>query len=59
MAKGRNTTLLTTRIPDRMYEAVQTLSAKLGMTMSEYVRNILENQEELQREIGAKDSRGE
>ena len=51
MAKGRNTTLLTTRISDPMFEAIQALAAGKGMTMSEYVRSTLESQEELQRQI--------
>ena len=54
MAKGRNTTLLTTRISDPMFEAIQALAAGKGMTMSEYVRGVLETQDELQREMEAK-----
>ena len=49
MAKGRNTTLLTTRISDPMFEAIQALAASKDMTMSEYVRSVLEAEEELQR----------
>ena len=51
MAKGRNTTLLTTRISDLMFEAIQITAANKGMTMSEYVRKILEDQHELQQEM--------
>ena len=51
MAKGRNTTVLGTRIPDPMLEAIQVLADRTGMTMSEYVRNVLETQEELQLEM--------
>ena len=51
MTKGRNTTLLTTRIPDRMFEAVRTLATGKGMTMSEYVRSVLQVHEELRRQM--------
>ena len=47
MAKGRNTTLLTTRISDLMFETIQGLVQSKGMTMSEYVRGVLEADEEL------------
>ena len=53
MAKGRNTTLLTTRIPDVMFEAIQGLAWSKGMTMSEYVRRTLEGNEGLQKEMEA------
>jgi len=54
MAKGRNTTLLTTRIPDLMFEAIQVLAESKGMTMSEYVRGVLEAEEELLIEMEAR-----
>ena len=58
MAKGRNTTLLTTRISDRMFEAVQVIAERKAMTMSEYVRGILEAQDELQQEMVARQLKG-
>jgi hypothetical protein len=37
-----------------MFEAIQALAAGKGMTMSEYVRGVLETQDELQLEMEAK-----
>ena len=54
MAKGRNTTLLTTRIPDRLFEAIEVVAERRGMTMSEYVRSILEAQNELRQEMAVR-----
>ena len=54
MAKGRNTTLLTTRIPDRLFEAIEVVAERRGMTMSEYVRSILEVRDELLIEMEAR-----
>ena len=51
MAKGRNTTLLTTRIPDPMFEAIKSLAAMQGKPLSEYVGSALEAEEELQQEM--------
>lgn len=59
MVKGRNTTLLTTRIPDRLYEAIEVVAERSGMTLSEYVRIVLEDQQELQKEIDARQLEGE
>ena len=50
MVKGRNTTLLTTRIPDRLFEAITVIAVRRGMTLSEYVRTVLEAEDELGQE---------
>ena len=46
--------MLTTRISDRMCEAIQVLAARKSMTMSEYVRGVLEAEEELQQEMAVR-----
>ena len=43
MSKGRNTTLLTTRISDQLYAVIKEIAEYKGMTLSEFVREILES----------------
>ena len=54
MVKGRNTTVLGTRIPDRLFEAIEAVASMRGMTLSEYVRRVLEAQNQVQYEMAAK-----
>lgn len=43
MSRGRSTTLITTRIPDVMFDIIEALAERKGMTRSEYVRSVLES----------------
>ena len=43
MSKGRNTTLLTTRISDQLYAVIKEIAEYKGMTLSEFTREILES----------------
>lgn len=51
MTRGRNTTLITARIPDRIFQAISSICEKNGMTNSAYVRSILEAHDEIQGEL--------
>ncbi len=51
MTRGRNTTLITARIPDSIFQAISSLSEEKGMTNSAYVRSILETHDEIQGEL--------
>ena len=42
MSKGRNTTLLSTRISDQLYKVIKEIAEYKGMTLSEFTREILE-----------------
>ena len=43
MSKGRNTTLLSTRISDQLYKVIKEIAEYKGMTLSEVTREILES----------------
>jgi hypothetical protein len=56
MAMSRNRTVLGTLISNNMFQAIQALTARTGMTMSEYVRIVLETQEECNLRCSFEDS---
>jgi len=42
MSRGRNTTVIAVRVPDSVYAMVKARAERQGMTISEYLRAIVE-----------------
>ena len=59
MVRDRKTKIVGIRIPDRPFEAIEAEADMRGMTLLEYVRSVLEAQDELPMELVARQLKGE